>query len=863
MFRLILGLFCVLLTSAVGLAQEDEEDALREISAELAAAERTLRTAREHVEFVEERIERLKKLRSTRKAIGEAELALKKAEDDGDEQLVETLEERLHELEVNVDRLWTMVELNDELWRIREIRSELNRTDRLFEGAERLFRLQRDRIELTEKRFHVYANGPEEEERPLEERAERLTLLFELRLAHLELSREVRRAREEGEEEAIEELESELRGVIEELREFDEDSVEPEPSEASVRTTAIPVGEHVGPVVLTAGQIVAAGKLNFGDDVVPLLKSACFECHNRESAAGDLDLQSLISRQPLVVNRSRWVNVIAQLQNRSMPPADEAQPQEAGRRQLVAYLSHAIHNFDYTTVRQPGFEPARRLTDEEYNNTVRDLFGVDLRPADSFPGDLTASSGFDNSANSLFIQPVTMERYVGAAEEIVRRALPEKRTTPEHDHVYQRIFGDGDGDIEEPVAVIGRFAARAYRRAVTPQDIQALTGYYRQQRASGLSYAAAVREVIQVVLASPSFLIRTEADRNTDEPHFVDNYELASRLSYFLWASMPDDELIHVARRGSDVFRDRDVLQAQIDRMLADERAKTLGSSFASQWLGFNDLGRVRPGPIDNPWCTDTLIASMKDESALFFWSLVRDNAPIEQLLTADYTYLNAELAKHYELKSIAGDELRPVSLAGTPRGGILGQGSILAVTSFPGRTSPVLRGQWILAELLGTPPPPPPPNVSEFNAELVENRKLSAKQKLELHRRNPNCYACHSQIDPLGFSLAEFDWFGRHRPQSRGRKADTRAQLPDGTEFEGLDGLRKVLIERRLNDLVTQITRKMLSYALGRQLEYYDEATVQEIVAAVQADGRKLQTLIREIVHSDTFQMKQRPKNL
>ena len=295
--------------------------------------------------------------------------------------------------------------------------------------------------------------------------------------------------------------------------------------------------------------------------------------------------------------------------------------------------------------------------------------------------------------------------------------------------------------------------------------------------------------------------------------------------------------------------------------MLVDQRANSLGDQFASQWLGYQHLGtRIRADPIDNPWCTDSLMDAMKAESSLFFVSLVRDDKAISDLLNARYTFVNQELARHYGISGVSGEHMRRIDLeAGNPRGGLLGQGSILAVTSFPGRTSPVVRGRWILADLLGTPPPPPPPNVSELS-ERVARRSLTMRQKLEVHRDNPNCYACHSQIDPLGFGLENFDWFGRWKSTSRGKAIDASGQLPDGSTFKGPQMLREVLVATRLDDLTRQLTRKMLSYALGRQLEYFDEAEVRKIVSRVKEDGYRIRTLIQEIVFSYPFQFKQHP---
>ena len=319
---------------------------------------------------------------------------------------------------------------------------------------------------------------------------------------------------------------------------------------------------------------------------------------------------------------------------------------------------------------------------------------------------------------------------------------------------------------------------------------------------------------------------------------------------------MPDDELFDLARSGR--LHEPTVLAQQVERMLKDSKSESLGTLFAAQWLGFAELDRVQRDQIDNPWATDTLVAAMKSESALLFHSLVQRNASIDRLLDADFTFVNEELANHYRIEAVSGSEMREVSLRETPRRGVLGHGSILATTSLPRRTSPVMRGNWILTTLLGTPPPPPPPNASEFNERLAENERLSQRKKLELHRTNPNCYACHSQIDPLGFALEEFEWFGRYRPERRGRPVDSVGKLPDGTSFRGLTGLSRTLVSERSSDLAEQLTRKMLAYALGRQLEYYDEATVRELTMELEADGRKLQTLIHAIVRSDSFQKKQ-----
>lgn len=836
-------------------AQEFEED-LADISERLEMAERQRVTLKQRLEVADQQVKLLIEARKFTQFLSTLDEQIEAAEDNDDERKIEQLEEQGEEVEFGLEFANARLEILEHRVGLLELLNELDETGSrpLKSEAQALLQMTERASQLVERLFKVYRNGPESEEGELEEEVEAFHKTFERRVDILHLKLELFWAREEGEDDVVRELEAEL----EELGEVPESDSRPEPDSNRDRDRE-EARNLPPPMKLTEEEIVAAGQLDFSGKIVPLLKSACADCHSGESSEGGLDLAALVQEQPLVINRTHWINVIQQLKVRSMPPPDAEQPDEPDRRMMVAWLTNAIENFDYSTVKQPGYEQARRLTHDEYNNTVRDLTGIDIRPADRFPADLTATSGFENSANSLFLQPITLERYIGAAEAIVDAAWPVNTHTEEQRRAWQSLLGDTPGlnsraDVE---SVLHRFAARAYRRPVKPGEITPLLAHFDRQSRNGVSARPALRDVLQVMLVSPSFLIRTEQDgAKGGQPFRISEWELASRLSYFLWASMPDAELFRLAHEGR--LHEPDVLSGQVERMLKDSKAETLGSIFAAQWLGFTDLGRVRPGQIDNPWATDSLIAAMKAESAMLFNSLVKNNLPLDRLVDADYTFVNEELANHYRMNGVRGSEMRLVSLRNSHRRGVLGHGSILAVTSFPGRTSPVLRGNWILSKLLGTPPPPPPPNVSEFDERVAGNRELTQRQKLEMHRRNPNCYACHSEIDPLGFALEEFEWFGRHRPTVKGKPVDSTGQLPAGKIFKGLKGLSDTLVSDRMDVLAIQISRKMLSYALGRQLEYYDEATVQLLVKQLQSHERRLPSLIHAIVQSDTFQMKQ-----
>ena len=629
--------------------------------------------------------------------------------------------------------------------------------------------------------------------------------------------------------------------------------------------------------------------------VRPLVKTYCVTCHGEQTQTAGINLAALLDERPLVRNREIWTRVTDAVEVGKMPPATVPQPTPR-ERQTFAALSHAIENFDYSTIDDPGFERMRRLTHRELDNTLRDLVAADFSVTDRFPTELTGSSGFDNSANTLFFESTLMERYIAAAERVVELMLPNQPTTEAQRRAHAMVFvatpGHGLTDDQAADQVLRRFMERAYRRLPSEDDVDRARGQYRAARQSGQPFAESIKVVLQAVLISPKFLLRVEEARDTPESYAVDDWELASRLSYFLWASMPDAKLRAHAADGT--LSESDVLAGQIDRMLADPRADTLGSIFAAQWLGFQHVGtRIWLDPIDNPWCTDTLMTAMRRETSMFFMSLVRDNQPVRRLLDADYTYLNEELATTlYGMEGITGAQMRRVWVPDPNRGGILGHGSILALTSNYKDTSPVKRGHYVLDTILGTPPPPPPPGAGVLSEEVADLKQLSFREKVELHAIHPTCRACHRRIDPIGFSLENFDYFGRWRDSYHFReRVDTEAEadeirtvedtdvfnekryykntytpiaakgtLPSGTAFDGPAGLKRTLLAERHDDLVRQTVSKMLSYALGRQLEYYDEPAVQEIIAALEADDYRFQTLVRAIVDSYPFRYKKNP---
>ena len=583
---------------------------------------------------------------------------------------------------------------------------------------------------------------------------------------------------------------------------------------------------------------------NFEKEIRPILEEHCFDCHDNASAKGDIDLESALTQTPLVRNRLLWENVAERVKMGDMPPKKKPQPADSDRLKLRAWLAAEIEGFDYSKVRNPGYVPVRRLTREEYNRTIRDLVGLDLRPADDFPMDFSGASGFSNSANTLFLQTAHLDRYFTAAEGVIDELRADKKA-----------WSDLAGNPEDAVGAVERLMRRAYRRPPTNAEIKEITDRYKVALETTKFQADALALAFKMILVSPKFLLRVEEAAENGKDQVVSDFDFATRLSYFLWASTPDDELLNAVAAGK--LSNSASRQAQIKRMLDDPRSLSLGEIFAAEWLSTDDVGpRIRKDPIDNPWCTESLMAAMRAETAYFFYSLVMDNAPVARLIDADYTFLNAELARHYRIDGVEGAAMRRVKLETNQRGGVFGQASVLATTSFPDRTSPVVRGKWILDTLLGTPPPPAPPDVPEIEVKGGGRRAvMSLRQKLEAHRESPRCAGCHAQIDPLGFGLESYAEFGQWRDG-----IDDRGTLPSGAKFRGPAGLKLALIDERLDDLGSQAIRKMLAYALGRQLEFYDEATVKEIAARLKPTGYRFGDLVLAITESYPFTMKRLP---
>jgi hypothetical protein len=413
---------------------------------------------------------------------------------------------------------------------------------------------------------------------------------------------------------------------------------------------------------------------------------------------------------------------------------------------------------------------------------------------------------------------------------------------------------DGVGCAKTILSILAR---RAYRRPVTDEDLQVLLTFYNDGRIEG-GFDAGIQMALQRLLASPSFLFRVERDPVNAAPDTVNrisDVELASRLSFFLWSSIPDDELLGLATHGR--LSDPAVLEGQVRRMVADARSQALARNFAGQWLFLRNVPALFPDLDSFPDFDESLRQAFQHETELFFDSILREDRSVLDLLTADYTFVNERLARHYGIPNVKGSRFRRVKLIDDNRRGLLGQGSILALTAYPNRTSPVLRGKWVLENLLGTPPPPPPPNVPSLKDTNAAGEVLPMRERMAQHRSSPVCASCHSMMDPPGFSLEQFDAVGRGRTVDElFTQIDASGGLPDGTTFQGPAGLREALLSRP-DRFVATLTEKLLVYALGRGLEYYDQPAVRKIAREAAGNNYRFSSVIMGVINSVPFQMR------
>lgn len=756
-------------------------------------------------------------------------------------------------------------------------------------------------------------------------------------------------------------------------------------------------------LALSLASAAQAGKQTaaptFENTVQPFLARSCFTCHSAKLKSGELDLQHHAQPGQALKNRDVWESVVAKIRSGEMPPKGLPRPKPEEITHIANFIDREYARQDRLAKPDPGRVTARRLNRYEYNNTIRDLLGVDFQPAESFPAD-DSGYGFDNIGDVLSLSPVLMEKYLTAAEAIARRAIVAERTVPRAtraqiraetvamgEHLMQKELPPGvhgplpspgalhirhkfpaEGEYEVRVVVggvvrgatvpmklgfwidgnatqtlefdpgpnakrnlelrvplkagehrvsaafledvpdlglnrptdrklsidlfeirgpfqpvqpalplshrqivacghdlnahteacartlISPLVRRAFRRNPRPAEAVRYLRLFDAARADGETFEGALRVALQAILVSPHFLFRIERDANPIDAaaaHPINDYELASRLSYFLWSSMPDDELLNLAAQNQL----RPNLSKQVRRMLADERSNALAGNFAGQWLQLRNLDEAKPDPERFPGFDDDLRVAMKRETELFFDAIVKEDRSILDFLDARFTYLNERLALHYGIDGVTGPEFRRVALTGDQRSGVLTHASVLTVSSYPTRTSPVIRGKWVLENLLNAPPPPPPPGVPNLDEAAVGNTG-SLRQQLERHRSDAACASCHARMDPLGFGLENYDAIGAWRTKDGKFPIDVAGTLPDGKSFQSPLELKTILRGDK-GAFARALTEKLLTYALGRGLERFDKPAVQSISRQLAARDYRFSVLVMGIVESMPFRMR------
>ncbi len=746
----------------------------------------------------------------------------------------------------------------------------------------------------------------------------------------------------------------------------------------------------------TADPLAAELQRRLKEDIQPLLRQYCFECHSGAKVKGDIRLDALTNIRDGIVMTDDLSLAKSMVSTREMPPKDKPGPTDHERLVLEQWLGAMLEYAPPDSAQDPGWFTIHRLNRAEYRNTMRDLLGIAPREVDlaaKLPRDDTGY-GFDNNADVLTMSSLAVEQYLDAAERAIDLALgPEVRVSSEprpvkpltglgngedlprggyilfsngavqgacdipatatyairvrawethggDDHArlslridgheeksfpisgtrehpeevevrvrvsagphtlsahftndyyepnvadrnlsvesmsvagpleestterplaWQEIFGtskDGtaeQGDSPERAArILERFATRAYRRPVRPDEREALLKLLDQQRRAGSSFEAAVRVALSAILVSPNFLYRSLDNSNAGDPtaiYTLNGYELASRLSYFLWSSTPDGVLMGLAEAGTLV--DEGVLREQVRRMLADPRSDAFIENFTGQWLQLRTLDSLAMDRARFPEYDDGLRTAMIAEARLFFGDVFRSDRSVLLFLDSDYSFLNDRLAGFYGVDGVAGPEFRRVAWPeSSPRGGVLTMGAVLTVTSNTTRTSPVKRGLYVLDQILGSPPPPPPADVPPLEKSSSERPGATLREQLAAHVANPTCAVCHNRLDPLGLAFENFNAIGRWREQDAGQQIDATGTLPGGVTFSGARDLKKILLQRG-DQFVETLSGKVLMYAIGRGLEPFDRPAVRGIAVRTRSQGDGFGALIEAVVLSNTF---------
>lgn len=587
----------------------------------------------------------------------------------------------------------------------------------------------------------------------------------------------------------------------------------------------------------------------FSKQIKPFIKKYCIDCHqNRRPTEAGLSFDPALRSPGHAAFSEKWKKSAARVKAHDMPPEGLDQPSDKERQIFAKWMQQ----IKYLSPKDPGPFVIRRLTKTEYGNTLHDLLGVNPDIVASLP-DEVSGEGYLNS-----LSPLQLEQYLAISEKVLNQVVALEGEPPTA--IQLELFGEpptSETDAKANARKLAKSLARsAYRRPPSAAEVDVLLKVFELGRQNDLSYQASCRLMLKAILVSPQFLFITPAREVETEKGIVplDDYQLASRLSYLLWATLPDAELLTLADQGK--LHELPVLKDQVTRMLMDPRSRALFDGFGAQWLKLGNLHTRTFDPEKFPQMTAAMRSAMYDEARLFFESIVRENRSVSDFIDSDYTFLNGNLASIYGLENtVTGPEMRKVKLTNGNRGGILGMPGVLAATSFPNRTSPVNRGVWVLEQVLGDHVPAAPPDVPSLEKQDQKQvASLTLRERTELHRSEAVCANCHRLLDPIGFGLENFDAIGRWRDQDEnGQAIDASGELPGGRKFSNPKELKAIIAQHNAK-FSRNLVERLLAYALCRRLEGYDEIVIDGLMQKIAKDDYRMQTLITEVVTSYPF---------
>lgn len=605
----------------------------------------------------------------------------------------------------------------------------------------------------------------------------------------------------------------------------------------------------------------------YEDDILPIIRSRCLECHTGVEADGEFDLAKFADGQSAIAAGDVWDRVARRVRQNEMPPQGSPGLNDSQKSRFHRWVDSRPGEdlckqiaSDETQAWYKGSVMSRRLTATEYSNAVKHLTGVALLATEVPPSDGAGGEGFDTVGDSLFTSPIHLEAYLAAADRVIETAIAGQLagTSGDMPKVISTLPSSMDrssslDDLQAARSVIKAFARRAWRRPVTDGEVDRLVELYQHFAQRGGSFTAAVAQPLKAIMVSPNFLFVVESEPAESGVQRITPHQLAMRMALLIWSSIPDETLLEKADSG--LLYDDEVLRGEIKRMLADPKSRGLGENFGLQWLGLKNFGEVRPDAELFPDFNPELASDMREEAVAFVSSIFRDDAPLGDLISARYTFVNGRLATHYGIALPPDAPWQRVDLTDGRRGGVITMASVLTSASYPRRTSPVLRGRWLLDELLGARVPPPPPNVPALEeAGEATATALTMRQRLEVHRKNPDCASCHDRMDPLGFGLENFDAIGRWRTMDHDQPIDATGKLPSGETFDGPEQLKATLMKRS-DEFEKHFVRKLVGFAFGRSLNKFDMCVVDDCMKALKENDGRSSVLIEKIVFSYPFQ--------